>query len=146
VAAAAGDLHLAAGAQLKLIEEMVDVLSGVELLASYRSADQHAGDRPSKSEQQGLRLCRRIVMDKLEQALRAEEELIGGTLAEEVNHFEGRLIARALEQENGSVTRAARALGVTHQGLSKILDGRQSTLAGTRRPKRNRRRSVMRRD
>jgi len=36
-------------------------------------------------------------------------------------------------------TRAARALGLTHQGLSKILDNRQSTLAGARRPKRTRR-------
>lgn len=53
----------------------------------------------------------------------------------EVNHFEARLIARALEQENGSVTRAARELGLTHQGLAKILEGRQSTLAGARRPK-----------
>ena len=74
----------------------------------------------------------------------AEEELIGGTLEEEVNYFEARLIARALERMSGSVTRAAHELGLTHQGLSKILDGRQSTLAGARRPKRNRRKSIMR--
>src|SRR5262249_26532871 len=146
VAAAAGDSHLAAAAQLRMIEEMIDVLSVTELLALYRSADQYAGNCASQSEQQGLRFCRRMLMDKLEQALHAEEELIGGTLEEEKNHFEGRLIARALEQENGSVTRAARMLGVTHQELSKILDGRHNTLAGNRRPKRNRRRSIMRKD
>jgi tetratricopeptide (TPR) repeat protein len=145
VAAAAGDSHLAAVAQLRMIEEIGDVLSRAELLASYRSADQYVGDRASQSEQEGLRLCLRIILDKLEQLYMAEEELIGGTLEEEVNHFEAWLIARALERENGSITRAARALGLTHPGLSKILDGRQSTLAGARRPKRNRRKSIMRR-
>jgi transcriptional regulator with PAS, ATPase and Fis domain len=62
--------------------------------------------------------------------------LIGATLKEEVDHFEACLIARALERHKGSVTRAARELGLTHQGLSKILNGRQSTVA--RRPKRDR--------
>ena len=67
-----------------------------------------------------------IVLDKLEKLDSVEEELIGGTLEEEKNHFEARLIARALERHNGSVTRAARELGLTHQGLAKIIDGRQS--------------------
>jgi len=134
VAAAAGDSHLAAVAQLRMIEEMGSVLSEAELLASYRRADHAVGDRASQTEMERLRRCRRIVLDKLEKVHSAEEELIGGTLAEEVNHFEARLIARALERENGSVTRAARELRLTHQGLSKILNGRQSkTLA--RRPK-----------
>jgi len=127
-AAAAGDSHLAAVAQLRLLEEMGDVLSREELLASYRSADQYIADRASQADLERLRLCRRIVMDSLEKLHNIEEELIGGTLAEEVNHFEARLIARALEQENGSVTGAARRLGLTHQGLSKILAGRQSNI------------------
>jgi tetratricopeptide (TPR) repeat protein len=146
VAAAAGDSHLAAMAQLRMIEDLADVLSKAELLAAYRSADQFVGERASYSELEGLRLCGDLVLNKLEQLQSGEEELIGGTLEEEVNHFEARLIARALEQHNGSVTRAARELGVTHQGLSKILDGRHSTLAGARRPKRNRRKSIMRRN
>ncbi len=144
IAAAAGDSHLAAVAQLRMIEEIGDVLSRAELLASYRRADQYVGDRATQSELEGLRLSGDIVMDKLEELQSVEEELMGGTLEEEVNHFEARLIARALEQENGSVTRAARVLGITHQGLSKILEGRQSTLAGARRPKRSRRKSIMR--
>src|SRR5215213_3220319 len=145
VAAAAGDNHLAAVAQLTMIEEMGNVLSRAELLTSYRRADQYVGDRASQSDLQDLRLCRRIVLDRLEKLESVDEELIGGTLEEEVNHFEARLIARALERQNGSITRAARELGLTHQGLSKILDGRQSTLAAARRPKRNRRKSIMRR-
>ncbi|HKV34453.1 MAG TPA: helix-turn-helix domain-containing protein, partial [Pyrinomonadaceae bacterium] len=147
VAAAAGDTHLAAVAQLKLIEDLWSVLSGTELLASYRRADQYVGDRATQSELERLRLCCDLVLDKLEKLHSVEEGLIGGTLEEEVNHFEARLIARALEKENGSITRAARELGLTHQGLSNIIDGRHSkTLSGARRPKRNRRKSIMRKD
>ncbi|HJP90316.1 MAG TPA: helix-turn-helix domain-containing protein, partial [Pyrinomonadaceae bacterium] len=143
VAAAAGDSYLAAVAQLRMIEELEGVLSRAELLAAYRRADGYAGDRASQLELEGLRLCGDIVMNQFEKAHSVEEELMGGTLEEEVNHFEARLIARALERHKGSVTRTARELGLTHQGLSKILDGRQSTLAGARRPKRNRRKSIM---
>src|SRR5215208_6359715 len=95
VAGEAGDTHLAAVAQLRMIEELKDVLSGAELLASYRKADKYVGDRGSQSELEGLRLCRRIVMDRFEKLDSIEEELIGGTLEEEKKHFEARLIARA---------------------------------------------------
>jgi tetratricopeptide (TPR) repeat protein len=130
VAAAAGDSHLAAMAQLRMIEEIGDVLSRAELLASYRRADKYLGDHASQSEIERLGLCGDIVLDKLEKLHSFEEELIGGTLEEEKNHFEATLIARALERENGNIMRAAQALGLTRSGLSKILDGRQSkTLA-----------------
>jgi tetratricopeptide (TPR) repeat protein len=146
VAAAAGDSHFAAVAQLRMIEEIGDVLSRTELLASYRRADQYLGDRASESELERLGLCGDIVLDKLEKLLSVEEELIGGTLEEEKNHFEAWLIDRALERHHGRITPAARELGLTHQGLSHILDGRQSkTLAGVRRPKRRRHKSIIRR-
>lgn len=94
------------------------------MLASYRRADDYVGDRASESEYERLRLCRRVVLDELEKLNSAEEELIGGTLEDEVNYFEGRLVARALERANGGVTRAARELGLTHQ------DYRRSSTAG----------------
>lgn len=65
VAAAAGDSHLAAVAQLRMIEEMGAVLSGAELMASYRRADQYTGDSASQAELERLRICFRIVIDKL---------------------------------------------------------------------------------
>src|SRR5215216_4179451 len=80
VAAAAGDSHLAAVAQLRMIEELGGVLSGAELLASYRRANDYVGDRASESEYERLRRCRRRVLDELEKLNSAEEELIGGTL------------------------------------------------------------------
>jgi transcriptional regulator with GAF, ATPase, and Fis domain len=104
----------------------------------------YVGDRASQSEHDRLRLYGRIVLDKLEKLNGLEEGLIGGTLEDEVNHFEAWFIARALERANGSVTGAARELGLTHQGLSDIIDGRHSErLSGVRRPKRNRRKSIM---
>ncbi|HEX7330156.1 MAG TPA: tetratricopeptide repeat protein [Pyrinomonadaceae bacterium] len=95
VAAAAGDSHLAAVAQLTMMEQMADVLSRAELLAAYRSADQYIGDHATQSELECLRGCRRIVINKLEKLDSVKQELIGGTLTEEVKHFEARLIAGA---------------------------------------------------
>ena len=138
IAAAADDSHLAAVAQLRMIEDLGGVLSRAELLTSYRRADEYIGDRPSQSQHDRLRLCRRIVLEEFEKADSAEEGLIGGTLDEEVNHYEKRLIARALERHNGSITRAARELGVSRSGLSKMLNGngRHRTLGG-RQKRRN---------
>jgi tetratricopeptide (TPR) repeat protein len=146
VAAAADDTHFATIAQLRMIEEIGGALSRAELLTSYRKARQYLGKHASHVELQSLRLCRRIVLDQLEKLLSVEEELVGGTLKEELNHFEAWLIDRALERHNGRITPAARELGLTPGGLAYILQGRHSkTLAGARRPKRRRHKSIIRR-
>ena len=67
-----------------------------------------------------------------------------GSLDELVLGYEGDLIRRALESSGGSVTRAARALGITHQGLAFILNGRQKSLLASRKPAKKRRRSIIR--
>jgi DNA-binding NtrC family response regulator len=72
------------------------------------------------------------------------EPWAGCSLDEEVLRYEGELVKRALETAGGSVTRAARLLGITHQGLAFILQGRQKNLLPARTPARPRRRSVMR--
>ena len=69
----------------------------------------------------------------------------GCSLVQEVLRFEGDLIKRALEASGGSVTRAARMLGLTHQGLAFILNGRHKSLLSVRTPVRSRRRSIFRR-
>jgi tetratricopeptide (TPR) repeat protein len=66
------------------------------------------------------------------------------SLEEEVRRYEGLLIKRALENAGGSVTRAARLLGTTHQGLAFILNGRQQSLLSARKPVRPRRKSIIR--
>jgi transcriptional regulator with PAS, ATPase and Fis domain len=67
----------------------------------------------------------------------------GCSLETEVLRYEGELIKQALEAEKGSVTRAARLLGVTHQGLAFILHGRQKELLPARSPVKRRRRSIL---
>jgi DNA-binding NtrC family response regulator len=61
-----------------------------------------------------------------------------------VLRYEADLIGRALAASDGSVTRAARMLGVTHQGLAFILNGRHKNLLSARRPVKRRRRSIIR--
>jgi tetratricopeptide (TPR) repeat protein len=68
----------------------------------------------------------------------------GCALEAEVLNYEGQLIKRALETANGSVTRAARMLGITHQGLAFILNGRHRNLLNVRTPVKHRRRSILR--
>ena len=52
---------------------------------------------------------------------------------------------RSLIEERGlTQTRAARLLGVTHQGLAFILNGRHSDLLSIRTPVKRRRRSIIR--
>lgn len=68
----------------------------------------------------------------------------GFSLDAEVLRYESSLIRKALEDSGGSVTRAARMLGVTHQGLAFILNGRHSDLLSIRTPVKKRRRSIIR--
>jgi tetratricopeptide (TPR) repeat protein len=146
VSAASGESHLAAVAQLRMIEEMGSVLSREELLTAYHSVDQYVGDRPSQLELERLWDCGRMVIANIENLGNIHEELIGGTLKDEKLHYEALLIKRALDQENGSVTRAARLLGLTHQGLCDILDGRQKkTLGDARKEKRVRHKPIRKR-
>lgn len=69
---------------------------------------------------------------------------LDGSLEELVLNYEGDLIRRALESSGGSVTRAARLLGITHQGLAFILNGRHRNLLSKRTPVKPRRRSIIR--
>jgi DNA-binding NtrC family response regulator len=80
----------------------------------------------------------------LEGAGSAAEIQPGFSLDAEVLRYEGSLIRKALEDSGGSVTRAARLLGVTHQGLAFILNGRHSDLLSIRTPVKKRRRSIIR--
>jgi transcriptional regulator with PAS, ATPase and Fis domain len=64
-------------------------------------------------------------------------------LPDALQEYEAHFIEQALEEEEGSVTRAARKLGITHQGLAFILDSRQQKLFGKRTPPAKRRRSLI---
>jgi two-component system response regulator HydG len=67
----------------------------------------------------------------------------GCSLDEEVQLYERSLIQMALKAAQGRVTQAARLLGVTHQRLSSILQGRHKDLLNARTPVKRRRRSII---
>ena len=60
-----------------------------------------------------------------------------------VHELEARLIERALELEGGSVSRAARRLGLKHQSLSHMLRARHNKLMNKRTPPEKRLRSII---
>jgi DNA-binding NtrC family response regulator len=66
----------------------------------------------------------------------------GCVLSEEVHRYENSLIRMALDATQGHISRAARLLGITHQGLAFILEGRQQDLLSARTPVKRRRRSI----
>jgi transcriptional regulator with PAS, ATPase and Fis domain len=67
----------------------------------------------------------------------------GCSLEEEVLRYEAQLIKLALETAQGSVTRAARLLGVSHQRLGSILLGRHKNLLSAKKPAQRRKRSII---
>jgi transcriptional regulator with PAS, ATPase and Fis domain len=67
----------------------------------------------------------------------------GCSLDEEVLHYESNLIKLALDSAKGSVTSAARLLGVTHQRLCAMLQGRHKNLLPAKKPAQQRKRSII---
>lgn len=65
-----------------------------------------------------------------------DDVITGRNLSEEIHSLEHGLLKRALESNNGSVTRAARALGISYQELSYMLKTRHADLLDLRTPPR----------
>ena len=136
-------------AAVTAIEELSDYLSPDALQDYYRTAETLLSKSQNLSIKTRLGECaRRVLSVSLTDADAATKESVsmtpGFSLDAEVLRYEGNLIRRALEESGGSVTRAARLLGVTHQGLAFILNGRHSDLASIRTPVKRRRRSIIR--
>jgi tetratricopeptide (TPR) repeat protein len=149
ISAQAGDPETAGLASLTTIEELSTILSPSEMRAHYESAEsalknsQHAAIRLRLGESARTVLA----SDRSTPATAgAPPEILSmnGSLDQNVLRYEGELIRQALKAADGSVTRAARLLGVTHQGLAFILNGRQKNLLSSRKPAKPRRRSIIR--
>jgi hypothetical protein len=151
VAHQAGDPDGGGLAALTAIEELGSVLQTTELKEYFETADRLLVR--SQHPRIELRLghaARRILRADVqkEETLSARPRRIsvaaGYSLEADVLQYEGSLIRKALEDSGGSVTRAARMLGVTHQGLAFILNGRHSDLLAARTPVKRRRKSIIR--
>jgi DNA-binding NtrC family response regulator len=153
-----------------MAEELANDLPFRELLAYYRIAESELTNSRGLEIQNRLGKCARLLLPT-DWPLTPEQmgplasesnrngskhslapndsgnELASSTnayLEEQVLNYEGQLIKQALEVSDGSVTRAARMLGVTHQGLAFILNGRHKNLLTARKPVKRRRRSIIR--
>jgi tetratricopeptide (TPR) repeat protein len=141
VAHQVGALNKAGLAALTLIEE-VDELAPDALYAAY-DASEWATNSQSPELLRRLNRVARKVFATVRGELKTEASMDAifnksCDLQGEVLKFEARLIRRALAQTNGSVTRAARLLGMTYQGLAYVIDHRHKDLVNERSPVRRR--------
>ncbi|HET6861403.1 MAG TPA: helix-turn-helix domain-containing protein, partial [Pyrinomonadaceae bacterium] len=148
IAQVAGDPNRGGIAAVTAIEELSKNLSAGELKNYYRSAEELISNSQNRALKIRLGECARLVLAadaNVDQAKSASQSFSPDfSLESEVLRYEGNLIRQALETSGGSVTRAARLLGVTHQGLAFILNGRHSDLLSVRTPVKKRRRSIIR--
>lgn len=156
VAEQAGDIEGAGLAALTVIEELSSVTSFENLRGYYQKAESNLNLSQHPAIRMRLGDCARRLISLIrssepssqsntQQDNRFEDtEKISSSLDDEVRRYEGRLIKQALDAYGGSVTRAARALGITHQGLAFILNGRHKDLLSARTPIKPRRRSIIR--
>jgi tetratricopeptide (TPR) repeat protein len=167
VAHQAGDSGSGGVAALSMVEELATHLPLSDLHTYYRMADSELATSQRADIQHRLGKCaRRLLATDWSSGSSQTAKVPSGTnghspvaddpvdrdtlpttsasLEEQVLHYEGNLIRQALETADGSVTRAARMLGVTHQGLAFILNGRHKSLLAARKPVKRRRRSIIR--
>ena len=151
IAQTAGNPDRGGIAAVTAIEELTSYLSTDALQEYYRTAEKLLTHSQNRSLMIRLGECARRVLgatEKQEAATGSSRTDVmmqpGFSLDAEVLRYEGSLIRKALEDSGGSVTRAARLLGVTHQGLAFILNGRHSDLLSIRTPVKRRRRSIIR--
>jgi tetratricopeptide (TPR) repeat protein len=151
VAQNAGDPERGGIAAVSAIEELGGQLSSDGLLKYYRTAESLLAQSQSRGLKIRLGECARRVLTSnssgASETKTAPQPITlreGFSLDAEVLRYEASLIRQALETAGGSVTRAARLLGVTHQGLAFILNGRHSDLLSIRTPVKRRRKSIIR--
>jgi tetratricopeptide (TPR) repeat protein len=141
VAQDSGALTNAGLASLSLIEEHgAERLSEKELYEVYRRADELLKGTQDAEDIARLRACARVVMRRMAgMSLRDGNFSLFGA----VNELEARLIGHALDEAQGSVTAAAKLLGLRYQTFTTILNTRHKRLLEKRTPAKKRKRSIM---
>jgi tetratricopeptide (TPR) repeat protein len=156
VAQVAGDPDAGGIAALTVVEELGQQLPVEALHEYYLSAESSLANSQNRRIRARLGECaRRLMASGWSNINKSETNEVAAqpapvmdgesySLEADVLRYEANLIRQALETSGGSVTRAARMLGVTHQGLAFILNGRHKDLLSIRTPVKKRRRSIIR--
>jgi tetratricopeptide (TPR) repeat protein len=142
IAETAGNPQLSAKISLTILEEVSSLLSPNEIRNMYQEVDRRLGESLSIEVFSRLRACARLLTSSTV-STGTENRTIRGSFEQEVHQRESELIKTALDDADGSVTRAARTLGLTHQGLCYIINHRHKQLLGARAPIRIRRKSII---
>lgn len=142
IAETAGDVELSGRVFLAILEELKSFLSPSDIGSMYQEADRRLGNELSAESMVRLRSCARLATANAAIS-KPENSVSRGSFEQEVHNRESELIKAALDEANGSVTRAARMLGLTHQGLCYIINHRHQQLLGARAPIRIRRKSII---
>jgi tetratricopeptide (TPR) repeat protein len=141
IAQDSGALTSAGLAALTLIEEHgAKRLPESELLRLYLRADDLLKATQDVEDVARLRACARSVIKRLVGAHLHDRNF---SLHGAVYDLEARFIERALEEAEGSVSRAATLLGLEHQSLIYLLQTRHKRLAGKRTPAKKRPKSII---
>lgn len=143
VAQQAGDLQGAGQALLAMIEELGGRLNKDDLMSAYERAVELLGDSQHPGIAARLNKCSQKVLHLLV-GCPVLIDWGGFSLKDEVLRYERRFIERALQEGKGSVTRAARLLGLKHQTLIALLNSRHQELLSIRKKVTRRRRSIIR--
>jgi tetratricopeptide (TPR) repeat protein len=143
IAENAGALESAGLAALSMIEEHGSRFPDYEIYQVYRRADKLLVATQDAEDIARLRSCARFVMKRLVGKNLKDE---GFYLPDVLLDYEARFVQQALEEERGSVTRAAKRLGLTHQRFIYILEARHRELLKKRKPPIKHRRSVIRKE
>jgi transcriptional regulator with GAF, ATPase, and Fis domain len=142
VAQDSGALARAGLAALTLIEEhgASRRLSESELVKVFARADELLKGTQNAEDLTRLRACSRVVIKRLSGLDTRDRNF---SFYSAVREYEARLIDQALAEANGSVTRAAKILGLTHQTLGYMLKRRHKGLADKRTPVKKRLKSII---
>jgi tetratricopeptide (TPR) repeat protein len=145
VAESVGALTSAGQAVLTLIEEhgATRRLPPAEVYEAYMRADRLLNDTQDVEDVARLRMCARVVMRRLSDTPFHEKNF---SLYGAVHEFEAKLIGQALDESGGSVTKAARLLGLSHQTLISIMNTRHKGLTGKRKPAQKRLKSIIKKN
>jgi tetratricopeptide (TPR) repeat protein len=142
IAEEAGALTNAGLATLALIEEhgARRVLSRTELYRLYLRAEKFLKGTQDAEDKERLLTCARVVMRRLADVSLHDRSFSFYSVVQE---FEEKIIEQALAESGGSVTGAAKLLGLKHQTLISMLKKRHKGLQAKRTPPEKRLKSII---
>ncbi|HWT02964.1 MAG TPA: sigma 54-interacting transcriptional regulator [Pyrinomonadaceae bacterium] len=131
--------------RVRLRPDAVEAMRGLELKGNVRELRSliERSILTAADRREITREAVEVLAARQTQQSHASDAWAGCSLEDEVLRYEASLIKLAFENSRGSVTRAARLLGVSHQRLCSMLQGRHKDLLPVKKPAQPRRRSII---